>query len=67
MAWNRRTDKYVSDVNVDRWEEIVRENIYQSDIVDYLLNHWFDIDSKATFLYDIAKDYEVELTEEEED
>ena len=67
MAYNRRTDRYVSEENVGRWEDIVRENIYQSEIVDYLLNNWFDIDNKATFLYDIAHDYEVELTEEEED
>ena len=67
MAYNRRTDRYVSEENVGRWEDIVRENIYQSEIVDYLLNNWFDIDNKATFLYDIANDYEVELTEEEED
>ena len=67
MAWNKRTERFVDEVNVNRWQEIVEENIYASDIVSYLLNNWFDCDDKATFLYDIANEYEVELTEEEED
>lgn len=67
MALNRRTDEYVSAETLYRWEGIVRENISQSNIVDYPLHNWFSSDDKATFLYDLATDYEVELTEEEED
>ena len=67
MAWNRRTDKYVPDHDVERWEEIIEEQVYASEIVRYLLDNWFGIDDKATFLYDLAQDYDVELTEEEDD
>ena len=67
MAWNRKTESYVSDDDVDNWERILRNTFTAEEFLHELILCLSDND-KATFFSWIAQDYDIELpvTNEEE-
>ena len=66
MAWNDVLKKYVSDEDVERWEEILRREMYDNDLLTEILLY-LSTDEKATIFYQIAAEYDIELPREEDE